>query len=233
MMKKYLLILVCLIPSLLFSQRIPSLGAFISNSTIAAYLGQNSVPSYVINVLDTAAGIKIDELAVAGHTIVQQQAVYLNSANKALYGWVLVEIGLNDLNPAENVSITMSRYQHLIDTINYYSTNALVVVGTMTPCKERCIDVYGAVNGLVSYQKWLDMNTAILTTITNADARVSAHTALLNDGNGNLATIYDMGDHIHENNTARRIIANEYIKALTTLGILPVLNKQVTLFQLK
>ena len=90
----------------------------------------------------------------------------------------------------------------------------------MIPCKQRLINVYGATNGLVSYNKWLAMNSAIMNTVTGVDYRISRHCDLLNDGSGNLASVYDCGDRIHENNAGRKIIAGEFRKALNVLGLL-------------
>jgi hypothetical protein len=81
----------------------------------------------------------------------------------------------------------------------------------MNPCKQRMIDLYGAVNGLVAYQKWLDMNEAIrgegANALTGMDATVTGHTDAMNDGSGNLAAAYDIGDHIHENEAGRELVS--------------------------
>ena len=85
----------------------------------------------------------------------------------------------------------------------------------MTPCRQRLINLYGNSKGLIAYNKWLDMNTAMTGRgphkIKNMDSYCSAHTTLLSDGKGNLASIYDTGDGIHETTIGRQIIANEWM----------------------
>ena len=120
--------------------------------------------------------------------------------------------------PSESAASALARYQTLVNDINTSSPQAKVILGTMTPCRQRLINVYGAVDGLVSYQKWLDMNEAIkgngANAITGADATAYAHTDLLNDGNGNLKPEYEivgLVDHIHENSAGRLIVAESWM----------------------
>jgi len=183
----------------------------IGDSTIALYLTVNSPIAYFLRATGT-----ITDIAHAGDTIAQQKTLYdaLSSGTKSGFNYVFVQVGLNDLDPAESAATALARYQGLIDDINTNSPSAKVVCGTMNPCKQRLIDVYGAVNGPIAYQKWLDMNTAITgsgpNAITGVDQVVTRHTTQLNDGSGNLASAYDLGDHIHENNDGRGIVASSW-----------------------
>jgi len=195
-------------------------GAIIGDSTIASYACGLQVRDWMLNSCDTANGDFCNSLAVAGNTILQQQTIFLADNNREKYKYVIVEIGLNDLHFSESATTAMLRYQKFIDTINAVNPTAKIIVSKMIPCKQRLINVYGATNGLVSYNKWLAMNSAIMNTITGVDYRISRHCDLLNDGNGNLKAIYDCGDGIHENNNARKIIAAEFRKALNVLGLL-------------
>ena len=195
-------------------------GAIIGDSTIATYSCGLQVRNFMLNSCDSANGELCNSLAVAGHTILQQQAKFLADNNREKYKYIIVEIGLNDVLPSESAATAMLRYQKLIDTINAVNPTAKIIVSKMIPCKQRLINVYGATNGLVSYNKWLAMNDAIMNTVTGVDYRISRHCDLLNDGNGNLKAIYDCGDGIHENNNARKIIAAEFRKALNVLGLL-------------
>ena len=195
-------------------------GCIIGDSTIATYSCGLQVRDWMLNSCDTANGDFCNSLAVAGHTILQQQAIYLADTKKEKYKYIIVEIGLNDVQPAESANTAMLRYQKLIDTINATNTTAKIIVSKMIPCKQRLINVYGPTNGLVSYNKWLAMNSAIMNTVTGVDYRISRHCDLLNDGSGNLASVYDCGDRIHENNAGRKIIAGEFRKALNVLGLL-------------
>lgn len=195
-----------------------SMGVLLGDSTTASYSGTNGV-DYYMNDSDYF----IYNQARAGDTILQQQTIWTNDPYKANYDWIIVRIGLNDLNPEESAATALGRYQTLINTINSgKKAGAKVIVGAMTPCKQRLIDVYNPTNGLVAYQKWLDMNTAIMgggaNAITGTDAQINSYNTKLNDGNGNLAATYDTGDGIHPNNTAREIIGDVYDAALQALG---------------
>lgn len=181
----------------------------IGDSTIAAYLTYNSVFFYCRQSLNTS----LSSLATPGETIDQQKARYdaLAAGVKSAFAYVISHVGLNDLDPAESAATALARYQALIDDINTNSPTAKVILGTMNPCRQRMIDLYGAVNGLVAYQKWIDMNEAIkgegANALTGMDVTVSGHTDAMNDGNGNLAAAYDIGDHIHENEAGRELVS--------------------------
>ena len=195
-------------------------GAIIGDSTIASYACGLQVRDWMLNSCDSANGDFCNSLAVAGNTIIQQQTIFLADNNREKYKYVIVEIGLNDLHFSESATTAMVRYQKLIDTINAVNPTAKIIVSKMIPCKQRLINLYGATNGLVAYNKWMAMNSAIMNTVTGVDYRISRHCDLLNDGNGNLKAIYDCGDGIHENNAARKIIAAEFRRALNVLGLL-------------
>lgn len=207
------------------SRLIESHGVIIGNSTIAAYdCGTSGIEVYLMTTADSAAGSTITNIAVPGHTIAQQQAVWEADSDKATYDWVLVEIGLNDLNPAESAATALGRYQELIDTINAQKkSSAVVIVSAMIPCKQRLTDLYGG-SGPAAYQKWIDMNNAIMggepNKITGVDYRINKHVTLLNDGSGNLSPAYDCGDHIHQNNVGRQIIASVWREELNYLELL-------------
>ncbi|HWJ25261.1 MAG TPA: SGNH/GDSL hydrolase family protein, partial [Flavisolibacter sp.] len=214
--------------------RTVSKGYIAGNSTIADLPpgavdanSYNGIHRYVISKADSAVGRTIINNAIAGITIHQQDSVWLADANKSTYDWIIVEIGLNDLIYTESAATALARYQTFIDDINLYKKpGAKVIVSTMTPCKQRLLDLYGSTNGLISYQKWLDMNDAIsgaaTNRITGVDYRVTNHTLALNDGNDNLKPIYDIGDHVHESNAARELIALFSRYALNEVGYLQV-----------
>lgn len=181
----------------------------LGDSTIAAFLGQNSVGSY----LSYAGAGGVVSLAVPGDTINNQRTAW-RAGNRLRADIVCVQVGLNDTNPAEAASVAIARLQALVTQINSDCPNARIMIGTMTPCRQRLIDLYGGTDGPIAYQKWLDINEAIAgnggTPITGVDARATSHTTALNDGSGNLAAAYEISgtdDHIHENNAGRQIIA--------------------------
>lgn len=200
----------------------PTIGCCIGDSTVAEFAGGTAIASLLFNQTEITNGYSCTNLAVAGHTIDQQLTVWNAFTNKVDMDWIVVQIGLNDLNPADSLSAALGRYQNLINTINSTKkVDAKVILATMIPCKERLFDAY-TTNGEVSYQKWLSINDAIMggaNSITGVDHRMSDHTALLNDGNGNLLPQYDTGDHIHENTAAREIIASVWRDGLRYLKL--------------
>lgn len=200
----------------------PTIGCCIGDSTVAAYAGGTAVASLLFNQTEITKGYSCTNLAVPGHTINQQLTVWNAFANKLDMDWIVVQIGLNDLNPADSLSSALGCYQNLINTINSTKrAGAKILLATMIPCKERLFDLY-TTNGEISYQKWLSINDAIMggiNSITSVDHRINEHTSLLNDGNGNLLPQYDTGDHIHENTAAREIIASVWRDGLRHLRL--------------
>lgn len=193
----------------------------VGDSTVAAYAGGTAL-------IDLLSSIRVKAgLAVPGQTIAQQKTVWVAaSVNPNLVGYVVVQIGLNDLDPAESAATAIARLQDLISTVRAtVGRSKPILIAQMIPCKQRLIDVYGAVNGLVSQQKWVDMNAAIAgtgpTPVTGVDGRITSHVALMGDGAGNLAATYDTGDHIHPNTAGRTVNATAWINSLLSLGIRP------------
>jgi hypothetical protein len=193
-----------------------SIGAVLGDSTIAAYLGFVSVPSLMANYAPNI-------IAHPGDNIANQQTAWEALTDYSLFRTVFVEVGLNDLDPAELASVMIARLQGLINSVNTRKPSGCkTYVSQITPNRARLITAYGAVNGPIAYQKWLDFNAAIAgtgpTPITSVDARITAHVPLLNDGLGNLAATYDYGDGLHENNDGRQIIANAWRSQLVSDG---------------
>lgn len=199
-----------------------SQGVVLGNSTIAAFLAQVSVPSLLFTPTEIAAGYSAFSVAVPGETIAQQHTRWNNIANKSQYEWVFVEVGLNNMNPAEAATVPIAEYQSLIDDIRADVPGIKIICSKMTPARQRWIDLYGAINGPIAQQKWVDMNAAMSgfgpNAVTSVDAFVVNHVPLLADSNGNLAAQYDMGDGIHENNAGRQIIATWWRNKLKQLG---------------
>ncbi|MCE5345164.1 MAG: neutral/alkaline non-lysosomal ceramidase N-terminal domain-containing protein [Bacteroidales bacterium] len=191
----------------------PSVG-IVGNSTIAAYAGGESIAT----LMNVTSAYNITDISVPGYTIHQEDSLWRNlpvSVKQSL-DYVFVEIGLNDLKPEESASKALARYQSLINLIRTETNNSCkIITSTMTPCKQRLINLYGNTKGLISYQKWLDMNTAMIgigpDKIRNIDTYCNSHTNTLSDGKGNLTNFYDTGDGVHETTFARQIIANEWM----------------------
>ena len=188
----------------------------IGDSTIVAYLGQNDVMFYIDSAFTENTN------AVAGHTIAQQQTAWLASTTRGDPEWAVIQIGLNNLDPSTATATSIAALQAFTNAVVATTARARVLIAQMIPCRQRLIYLYGAINGPIAYQKWLDMNDAIAgngaSPITGVDGRITAHVALLNDGAGNLAAAYDTGDGVHENNAGREIIAAAWTAALSALG---------------
>lgn len=188
------------------------------DSTIAIYAGQNSVAYY----FDELTPLNL--IATPGDTILGQTTKFNNSSvDHAQYDVVIIQIGLNDLTPSSSISTsqTITNYQTMINTVrSKINPAAKIYIGKMLPCKQRLIDVYGEESGLLSQQRWLDINNAIMNTITGVDGRIDSHVPLLDDGNSNLKAAYDTGDHIHENAAGRQVIATAWRDKLIADNVL-------------
>lgn len=202
-----------------------SKGILLGDSTICAIYTLNGVETYLLSAADILVGTTVNNQAVPANTILQQQTIWSADANKATYDWIVIAVGANDLAPAESAATALTRYQTLVNTINAgRKTSAVTITATMTSLRQRLIDVYGGTDGPIAYQKWLDMNTAIMgsgsNAITGVNYQTNVHTTALNDGNGNLASAYDYGDHVHSNNSGRSIIASAWESTLNAVGYL-------------
>lgn len=204
----------------------PTQGVCIGNSTVAHYRGGAAVASLLFTREELAQGYSCQSLAVPGHTIDQQLERWQGLQQKDRLDWIIVEIGLNDLDPNDPLEATLQRYQRLIDTISRTKpAKAKLIVATMTPLRERLKDIYRG-KGNASYKKWVAMNDAIMgkgkTPITGADYRFNEHTHLLADKKGNLKPEYEIfeKDHVHQNTSARLIMASAWRVALAKVGML-------------
>lgn len=162
-------------------------------------------------------------LAVSGNTIAQQKAAWIAASGKDDYDAVYVQVGINDLGPANSIAVIIAAYQDLIDKINS-DVSCPVVIATMTPCRDALIAAQGEMDGEASYQKWLLLNEAIVgggsTPITGADGIVSQHTYLMNDGYGALYYPFDLyNDHVHAGDNGRQINADYMRYKLIELGL--------------
>lgn len=188
------------------------------DSTIAIYAGQNSVAYY----FDELTPLNL--IATPGDTILGQTTKFNNSSvDHAQYDVVIIQIGLNDLNPSSSISTsqTITNYQAMINTVrSKISLSAKIYIGKMLPCKQRLLDIYGAENGLLSQQRWLDINDAIMNTITGVDGRIDSHVPILDDGFGTIKAYYQVGDSIHPNALGRQIIATAWRNKLIADNVL-------------
>jgi len=191
----------------------------IGDSTVASYLGGTAIMTLMSSVR-----IKHD-ISVPGNTIAQQKTAWLAlTPVPNLTGYVIVQIGLNDLQPAGPATITIARLQDLIDTIRAdVGQSVPIIISKMIPCHQRLLNLYGAIDGETSYQKWIAMNDAIAgigaTPIAGVQGRITAHVPLMGDAVDNLLAVYDTGDAIHPNTAGRTVNAAAWNDMLTALGI--------------
>lgn len=199
-------------------------GCVIGDSTIASYSSASGVNvASLIREVEWNESKLIRSLALGGDTIAGQNAKWNSFAEKSGLEWVMVQIGLNDIDPDTPTATSISLLQDLIDdVVATKPADCEVIVGQMIPCYARMITRYGN-SAPDAYVKWLAMNEAIAgegsTPITGVDARVTSHVPLLDNGTGYLRTEYDSGDGIHPNNDGRQIIADAWVDVFDLLGI--------------
>ncbi|MBL7699908.1 MAG: SGNH/GDSL hydrolase family protein [Chitinophagaceae bacterium] len=203
----------------------PTKGVCIGNSTVAKYHGGESVATLLFTDEEVEAGFSCSSLAVPGHSINQQLEAWKNFKDKGDVDWIIVQIGLNDLDPSDPLDNTLNRYQKLIDTINLMKkSNAKVIIAAMIPCRQRLLNIYK--KGKVSFAKWRLVNNAIIgrgkKIITGVDHRIDGYIPVLGDSNSNLKAEFQTmnGDHIHENTAGRMVIAGFWRLALAKLKFL-------------
>lgn len=202
-------------------------GVSIGDSTVAAYSGTTAVGQYVYTDSERCSRAGIAELANPGDTIAQQKTAWTNYANKSSAKWVIVQIGLNDTDPAVATATTIAALQDLITTIRSgVSATCKIIMCTMIPVYNRFVTLYGG-DAALALAKWRAMNEAIMgrgaSAITNVDARTEDHTTALTtlvSGNETLNASYDTGDGVHENNAGRQIVAAAWRDALESLGLI-------------
>lgn len=190
--------------------------AVIGDSTISDFSGT------AISAL--IAGITPTDIAAAGETIGQQKNRW-DALTQHVFEAVVMEIGLNNITASGSGAAAITALQELVDQVRLDSgAYCKIYVAKMLPCKQRWIDLFGAPGGATAQAQWVAINDAIAgagaTPITGVDGRITSHVPLLDDGAGNLAAAYDSGDHIHENNAGRTIIANAWRTKLVADGLL-------------
>jgi hypothetical protein len=191
----------------------------LGDSTVAMYLDETAL----IELVGTDR-IK-NNLAVPGHTIEQQQSVWnATTVVAATVGWVVVQLGLNNMNPATTAAAELAKLQSLITSIrSKIGLTAPILISKMTPAAQRWTDVYGATNGPIAQQKWIDMNDAIAgngsTPITGVQARIISHVPLMADSSGNLKAEFNTGDGIHPTTAGRTINAAAWKTGIAALGL--------------
>ena len=183
-------------------------GVFLGDSVMATAHDGEQTASFLPH--------SIDSLAVPGDEIHEQLADWNSYGEQGTIDYVYIQVGLNDLDDATTTII--ANLQNLIDVVRGdISSSAKIIVGLMTPSKDRDIALFGA----GADTRHLEVNEAIkgngANPITGADAIVEDHYDAMSDGSDNLLTLYDYGDDVHPNNQGRSVNAYYIDKAVQSL----------------
>jgi hypothetical protein len=190
----------------------------LGESSSGSYASLAMVGSLLYTQAEAHARPGIANMATAGSTIQNQQAVYLGSeyagAGGANVKAVLIWIGVNNIigqNDSANTIIGL--LQTLVNTLKANMPNVKITLGELTPMKAGFT--------APQYAVWQSLNTQIgAGAVTGVDAIVFSYVAALNDGADNLLIQYSY-DGEHCNDFGRAIIAAADRAALVSLGLLP------------
>lgn len=167
------------------------------------------------------------DMSTAGENIAQQKARWVALPDKSALQAVIIQIGLNDVrgrigfNTATSAQVIADLQDLVTTVIADKPAGCKVYISQMTPCK---LWLDSATNPSAAYAGWQAVNEAIAgsgaTPITGVDGRITSHVAALNDGSGNLLTIYDHNaDGVHLSNEGRFIVAQAWRTQLEADGL--------------
>lgn len=190
-----------------------------------AVLGDSTISNFSgTPIAQLIAGITPTDLSHAGDTIGNQLNAWRALSTK-VFAAVVMEVGLNNFTSSGSAAPMITTLQELVNQVRLDAgAYCKIYVAKVTPAKQRWIDLFGGPGGAAAQAQWVAFNDAVAglgaTPITGVDGRITSHVPLLDDGSGNLAAAYDWGDHIHENNAGRTIIANAWRTKLVVDGLL-------------
>ncbi len=177
--------------------------------------------------------IGLADVATWGDQSSQQLTAWqaVSSTYKDALDAVIVAVGHNDVKGrldtlisggntyAQAYASISSDFQALIDDVTANTPDSCKIIGVqLIPCK-AWLDT--ATNATEANQARTDWNADLLDgTFTGLDAIVTSHVAELNDGSGDLKTIYSpQGDGIHPGSLGRWVIAQAVRDALIGQGV--------------
>ena len=181
--------------------------AVLGDSTISGYPKYSALSTY----FSVADGYTITDISKAGDTIVGQLNKWkaLSVTEKSALNYVFVQIGLNDTD--ETAETFRAQYTSLIAQIRADAPDAMLILGTMVPCKQRWKVLYP--NTWEEHQeRWEIANEDIQNGYYDCDSVAYLHTEALGL-DGNLRKEYNHGDHIHENAEGAKVIAYSWYLA--------------------
>lgn len=202
----------------------PSVGVIIGDSTSASYLSQHEIGFYLFTPDEITAGYGYENIAVAGRSIqTSRQFDWTPLADKTSYQWVIMRIGVNDLNPAETAAVALNRFQIYVDLIKTDVPDIKIITCKFIPWYSRLETLYAG-DAATAQQKKEDMEEAIMglgpNAITDIDGTIDFY-AEENDGTNNLITTpvtYRSSDGFHNNNAEREFAASYYRQSLIQFG---------------
>jgi hypothetical protein len=185
-------------------------GVCLGDSTSAAFAGQHSLGSLIYTADEDPLQARVAMLATPSDTAAGQLAKWNTAGPKGWPGqlWAFVLIEINGLiENGENASTALGQINNLCNAVRASNVGTRIIVMPPLPCKARMIARLGATAGAACYAEWQTLKGLVLAGGVTAANVTLPFPAALDDGLGNLAAAYDIGDGIHENDTARALIA--------------------------
>lgn len=179
--------------------------AVIGDSTVAGYPSYPRLSTY----FTLSPEYTLSDIAKPGDTIKGQLNLWneLDITTKQNLNYVFCQIGLNDID--ETVETFRTDYKNLIAKIRQDAPNAMLILSTMLPCKERWKTLYPT-NWEAAQERWELANEDIKSGYYDCDRIAYLHTDALGLY-GDLRSEYDHGDHIHEKPEAGKIIVFSWL----------------------
>lgn len=179
--------------------------AVIGDSTISGYPSYAKLSTY----FSLASGYTLSDISTPGDTLKGQLNKWnaLDATVRQNLNYVFCQIGLNDID--ETAEDFRTYYKNLIAKIRQDAPNAMLILSTMLPCKERWKALFP--NDWEAYLKrWQSANEDIKNGYYDCDRVAYLHTDALGLY-GALRAEYDHGDHIHEKPEGGKIIVFSWL----------------------
>lgn len=164
-----------------------------------------------------ATSIPIVSLAKSGGKIPDQTVVWQGSTMRGAAGLaaVVITLGHNDVGNGDSVATMAGNLNTLTADIRAQNPAAKIIICKLTPALSALT--------LATQAAWTGLNTAIGggggTPVTNTDAVVSSHQAVMGDVNLSLKMRCDANDFTHPNFTGRSAHATAAAAGLAAVGV--------------
>lgn len=204
-------------------------GVIIGNSTVAdkstlSTVG-TAISDFVLTDAELGQGYQAHSIATPGDDIDDQRTAWNALPNHTQYSWIILQIGINDMDPVESAAAALGRYQTLVNDIRADAPDITIIVSKMMPARGRWPALYPGEEA-AAQAKYEAMHIGMLgggpNAITGVDAYIGDYHTIAADVDGYLLAEYDSGDGVHENDALRQIIGEDYYRAkLIELGFIP------------